>query len=124
MLKIQSNGSKWAGDAPDSIETLLEVLSREPLDPRFEKYGNFFADVELRIGIHVGRGKYVDGDLIYPEYPNARRFFGNFANLSHVFTIDTDEPEVISKLVAAIRANQARPDYKAIKAKDKARKAA
>lgn len=86
---IHSNGSKWAGEAPDSIEVLLDVLGREALDPTFEEYGDF---VTRREG----------GSVL---------FFGNFAKLSHVFQIDSDEPAIVAALTAAIRANQRRPDY-------------
>lgn len=114
MLKIESNGSKWHGDAPDSIDQLLAVLASEPLDPSFEEYGNFVTK-NLRGCVYLGRGRYRDTDLIYPEAPNTQRFWGNFANLSHVFCIDTDEPETIAALTTAIRANQKREDYQRIK---------
>ncbi|EBM5152882.1 pyruvate dehydrogenase, partial [Salmonella enterica subsp. enterica serovar Typhimurium] len=32
---ILSNGSKWAGQDPDSIQTLLDVLGDNVLDPMF-----------------------------------------------------------------------------------------
>ena len=41
MLKIWRNGSKWAGEQPDGIEVLLEVLASEPLRPIFEDCGGF-----------------------------------------------------------------------------------
>lgn len=86
---IISNGSKWAGEAPDSVETLLAVLAEHPLDRRFEEYGNF----------------------IFAYDAQHTRFWGNFFTLSHVFNIDTDEPEMAERLTAAIRANQQRADY-------------
>jgi len=90
MTTITSNGSKWYGEEPDSIETLLEVLKENMLDPRFSEYGNFIiADV------------------------GSVRFFGNFLNLSHVFDIRTDDPGVIAKLTRAIRENLRRDDYRA-----------
>lgn len=86
---INSNGSKWAGEAPDTIDDLLKALASNPL--------------------HWG----FDGNLIYPleNMPGTTRFCGNFLTVSHVFCIDTDEPDVIKKLTAAIRVNQQRPDY-------------
>ena len=70
---INSNGSKWAGQEPDTIETLLDVLAHHPLDNTFEPF-------------------FEDG-----------RFFGNFRNLSHVFSIDTDDADVIAQLNSAIK---------------------
>ena len=91
---INSNGSKWAGEAPDSIETLLEVLENNVLDRRFENEDGGDVFVSTRCDV---TGKV--------------RFHGNFFRLSHVFGIDTDEPDLIDGLTAAIRANQQRPDY-------------
>lgn len=85
---INSNGSKWAGQAPDTIDRLLKVLASHPLDRVFEMYGNF----------------------IYPVN-EMTRFWGNFLTMSHIFSIDTDEPDIIERLTAAIRKNQQRQDY-------------
>ncbi len=85
---ITANGSKWAFAAPDTINDLLKVMASGPLDRSFEAYGNF----------------------IYPGF-EATQFMGNFLTVSHVFNIETDEPDVIEKLTAAIRENQQRPDY-------------
>ena len=41
MATITTNGSKWAGEAPDIIDELKRVLQLYPLDPIFEKHGNF-----------------------------------------------------------------------------------
>ena len=90
---IQSNGSRWAGQAPASVDELLDVLARETLDPRFEKYGNF---------------------ILRDETP--LRFWGNFLSVSHVFSIDTDDAALIERLTAAIRANQQRPAYQTARA--------
>lgn len=90
---IHSNGSKWLGQDPDSIDTLLDLLAREPLDPTFEQYGNF----------------------MHPGPDGMTTFFGNFNQWSHVFRIDTDDPAVITALRRAIRTNQRRPSYRAAK---------
>lgn len=103
MTAIEHNGSKWLGEAPDSIETLLDVLTREPLDPRFEEYGNFVYPLD-------GEHGYND-----PAYAGTFRFFGNFALLSHSFGITSDEADTIKVLTDAIRANQAREDYQKIR---------
>ena len=88
---INSNGSKWAGQEQDTIETLIEVLGETPLDRSFEAYGNFAYKLE--------------------GAPGNVRFFGNFLHQSHVFNIDSDDQSVISRLTKAIRLNQKREDY-------------
>ncbi len=88
---IESNGSKWLGQAPDPISVLIEVLGKHPLDRSFEAYGNFIREPDTA---HDATG-----------------FFGNFLTLSHVFNIRTDDTAVIDALTHAIRANQQRPDY-------------
>lgn len=104
MLNIQSNGSKWAGQSPDSVEKLIEVLGLHTLDPRFENYGNFITLDP------------VAWDTLKPLYPAGTvNFFGNFRGVSHVFSIVTDEPEIIDALTTAIRTNQATAEYRAIK---------
>lgn len=88
MIRIQSNGSKWAGEPLDTIEDLYAVLATETLDPRFEDCGNFIT---------------MEGATAH--------LFGNFYTVSHVFNLDTDEPETIQRLTSLIRANQATPAY-------------
>lgn len=105
MLTIISNGSKWAGEQPDSIDQLMEVLSEQPLDKTFELYGNFYDETpEWKTNPQTGV-------RAYSEHPNVVNFFGNFYAFSHVFNIVTDDQEVIEKLLPAIRANQRRSDY-------------
>jgi hypothetical protein len=99
---IVSTGSKWLGEAPDSIETLLAVLAHEPLDYRFEPYGNFIAPLNERTLVHPHR---------CPELLGLTEFSGNFMTVSHVFCIRTDDPALIATLTAAIRHNQEREDY-------------
>lgn len=106
---INSNGSKWAGEKPDSIEKLIEVLSETPLDRRFEACGNF---------AYKGKCKH-DREILGHQ----TRFFGNFLKLSHVFNIDTDNPIIIKKLRNTIRANKLRPDYLSQPKPEKATKA-
>lgn len=84
---IISNGSRWAGQSPATIEDLLDVLGKHPLSGTHAPF------------IH------------HSEICGSTRFFGNFATVSHVFNIDTDDPELIATLTAAIAQNQTRPDY-------------
>lgn len=96
MTEIYSNGSKWLGEEPDSVEVLLGVLAQTPLDPRFEQYGNFVSPSESVL--------------------SATSFFGNFWEVSHVFRIDSDDPAVVGPLTQAIAANVATPAYQAARA--------
>jgi hypothetical protein len=93
MTNIISNGSHWAGEDPSPIADLEEALKTEPLDRSLENYGNFIIQPTV-------------------EHDRVVRFWGNFFGVSHVFSIDTDEPEVIEHLTALIRTNQKRPDYR------------
>lgn len=74
------------------IEALFDRLATDPLDRTFEPdcYGNF---------------------VFQCEDDRRTNFFGNFHTYSHVFNIATDDPDLIARLTAAIRANQQRPDY-------------
>jgi hypothetical protein len=107
MTKIVSNGSKWAGESPDSIETLFDVLGKYALDPTFEKYGNFIfeppTDTQAAIADAIKHG--FSSDAVW-------HFWGNFAELSHVFSIYTDEQPLIDKLCRAIRDNQNTEAYR------------
>jgi hypothetical protein len=95
---IHSNGSKWAGQEPDTVEQLLGVLDREVLDRRFH-------------GMFITREpKLVNGGRLTP---GTVRFFGNFLTVSHVFRIDTDDADIIAKLTRAIRRNQRQEAYRA-----------
>lgn len=109
-----SNGSKWAGEEPDSIETLIAVLGREALDPTFEMYGDFAYETPCKAA-YDEKGKIIDGPPLFPEHTGVWAFFGNFANLSHVFNIYTNDPAVIEPLRAAIAKNKASDAYAAEK---------
>ena len=101
---INSNGSKWAGQEPDPINTLVEVLATVPLDRTFETYGNFYQPTPNFCGQF---GEHNHGS----EFEGLPCFSGNFFSLSHVFCIYTDDYELISRLLTAIDINQHRPDY-------------
>ncbi len=93
---IISNGNfpegNFYNDATKAgLQYLCDRLASEPLDRTFECYGNFVIAPE-------------DGETL-------TRFFGNFFTYSHVFSIDTDDPQVIERLTALIRSNQQRADY-------------
>jgi hypothetical protein len=89
-MHIQSNGSKWAGESPDPVGKLLDLLEREPLDPRF--------------------GKFISRD---PSGATVR-VFGNFAHLSHVFQISGTREEM-APLVASIQRAMRRKAYRELR---------
>jgi hypothetical protein len=86
--KIRSNG----GGNPQPIEALFARLESDTLDRTFEAYGNFIERIAA--------------------FPEVVCFWGNFLTYSHVFSVDTDEPELVERLTAAIRANQQTPAYR------------
>jgi hypothetical protein len=91
-MNIISNGSKWDGESPDSVETLISVLETETLDPGFEIFGKFVS--------WTGTGL---------------RALGNFLTVSHVFNIEGSLEEMLP-LARAIKAASRRPEYLAAKA--------
>jgi hypothetical protein len=88
-MKINSNGSKWAGEEPDTIEVLIDTLKTYTLDPTFEEYGNF---------------------VLPNKGTDQIRVWGNFQNVSHVFSIDGTEAE-LAILIKAIREHQQTTRY-------------
>lgn len=118
FIFVNSNGSKWAGQEPDSVKELLDVLELEPLDRSFERYGNFITlnpcegvrNPDWCYGSPSGVEPWIDGKRIF-AVDGVAHFFGNFFKLSHVFSIYTNDADTISKLTKAIRANQLRRDY-------------
>lgn len=114
---IISNGSKWLGENPDSIDTLIDRLTNEVLDPTFEEYGDFCerAGDETVESLNAG-GRCPShqeavriGDSIAGP---ALHFWGNFYSYSHVFSVVTDDPDLIARMTTAIRANKATVAYK------------
>lgn len=95
---IVYNGSKWAGQAPDPLEKLLEVLANEPLDPRFQ---NFHASIATDTLFGAGGDGFTD------------MFYGNFYRVSHGFSVLTNDPAVISTLIDACKLNTQSDAYRA-----------
>src|SRR5262249_4361699 len=91
MLLIRWNGSKWAGEAPDPLETLLQRMKEHAIEP-FWLAGDMCEDAAI------------DSETGLAS-PTVRHFGGNFVTYSHAFGIETDEPETIAKLRAAIADN-------------------
>ena len=87
--EVRYCGSRWYGQDAAGVDELLEVIAAEPLSRTFEIYGNFII---------------ADGE-------GSTRFWGNFAAISHVFCVDTNDSAIIERLTTAIRANQQTAAY-------------
>jgi hypothetical protein len=94
FTQIQSNGNKWYGQPPDTIETLIEVLRSEKLGSGF--FGKTYYAYHNKWLVMCPITK---KDGVY-------RFFGNFETISHVFNITTTDPAVIDALKKAIVNNE------------------
>ena len=100
MLEIISNGSKWNGEKPDSIDILIEVLKDYALDPMFEECGDFVNHNPTWLNPEAKE-----------KYKNCTEIFGNFLTLSHVFNIITDDKNIIDKLAKCIQDNKSTGEY-------------
>ena len=100
MLIINSNGSKWFEQPSDSIDNLKEVLKYYALDPKFEKHGNF-----------VNRNpQWVTEDL-KEKYKGCSTIFGNFLEISHIFSIITNDEKLLAEIEELVNENKKRPEY-------------
>ena len=106
-------GSPWSEDS-NSLAKLLTMLDRETLDPVFERYGDFCMAAELDIvrSYNEERPELAAAPLSEVE---TLHFWGNFYSYSCVFSVYTDDRDLIAKLTAAIRANKATVAYKQAK---------
>lgn len=97
MTRIISNGSKWNGQKPDSINKLIDVLAKHPIDEDF-----FSKEKDVRLfGVAY---KWVVLCPISKE-DGVYTFFGNFEDISHIFNIKSTDRAVIAKLKKAIMDN-------------------
>jgi len=116
FIWIRSNGGKWYGQQPDSIADLLTVLAEFPLDKTFETISDFIT-VNPCAGVRnpdyngTTEPMYIDGKPLFADQTTVS-FFGNFAAVSHAFSIFTNDVATIDALTRAIRANQATEGYR------------
>lgn len=89
---IEYNGSKWAGEGPDSLDLLYKRLAENVLMPSLGPYSG----KSLR---HEGH----------------HHFFGNFVDVSATFSIHTTDLKLIEKLTKLIRENISTPEWKALR---------
>lgn len=85
-MKIISNGSKWAGEQPDSVEILLDILKTHKLRDHFARIEN---DAYFKRQVNL---------------PTEFRVSGNFEDISHVFDI-RGTLEEMRPLMKAFKAN-------------------
>ena len=119
FIYVMSCGSKWAGDEPNDVSVLLDMLAKHPLDPRFEYREPHFYTVDPCEGVVnpqygevEGAEHWIDGPRLY-SCDGVVRFFGNFLTYSHGFLIDTNHAPTVEALIAAINANVTTDAYKA-----------
>lgn len=108
FVYIMGNGSKWIGEDPDDVRELLDALIKYSLDA--ERFNGFWAD-DPCAGVdnpdwtyENGKPRWIDGPRLY-SCNGVVRFFGNFIEYSHGFSIDTNDAQTINELKDAIRAN-------------------
>lgn len=95
---VISNGSGVVHD----LDALFETLARRTLSPRFRSYGNF--------------------RLVSERRPEVIEFFGNFNDVSHVFSVRCLASSATARrLNEAIEANLATPAYAAACVEDEER---
>jgi hypothetical protein len=110
MLKINYIGH-GNDDMPEDeqVELLCVKLKEYALDSVFEAYGDFCSELEASVLEACGYGL-----RQFPE-PRIYRFHGNFAELSFVFSVDTDDDALITRLIGLIQENKASAGYKEMK---------
>lgn len=96
---IISNGSKFAGQKPDSVETLFRRLQKYTLEPSLAPHA------ARAQGPHLDTYFMPDGTL------HAR---GNFREVSAGFSILTSNADLADTLTKLIAANLATPEYRRI----------
>lgn len=100
---IHSNGSKWGGEQPDTIERLITVLESNTIEERF--FTSFFVPEKK------GKKWYQLCPIDKSANGNKTIFFGNFEEISHVFRIETNDPKIILLLSKAISENKGWAQY-------------
>lgn len=122
FIYIQSNGSRWAGEEEGDIAELLDTLAKYRLD--YDRFGLSFYTVNPCAGVSnpdalswepdsPTNRHWIDGPRLY-SCDGGVHFFGNFLEVSHVFSITTNHQPTIDALVAAIEANRLLPETSAV----------
>jgi len=109
MLRVRDIGSHMLGEKSYNLSELFAMLTKYPLNPLFEDYGNFCYKLCPEDAKQLG--------CLY-------HFFGNFYEHSFGFDICADTKADTVKLERAIRRNQKTPEYIAAWSKHQAQKRA
>lgn len=126
-LLMSQIGSSRAIDIPGwptrDLGGVFQALERWPLDRRLDlshkpeyrgipgvapfrglAWGHCVREYSFTLGRYVHRGT----KPIYPDYPHAVRYVGNFVGYSFPFWLDTADQELIQRLDDAIARNLSR----------------
>lgn len=96
---VISNGSKWAGESPDSIPQLIIRLKEFTIQEIFFE--------KMQIGKNPETDEPIYGNINPISISgNTHRFHGNFEEVSAVFNIYTTDSELILTLSRAIKENR------------------
>jgi len=99
------------------IEPLIELLKTQPLDPSYERFGNFIKN-DPCIGVTNPKWNYAT--KAEPQWIDGRRIFdvngvvlihGRFFRYSYCFCIYTNNMVLIKRLTDSIRNNQKSKEY-------------
>lgn len=101
---ILSNEGRYFNYDLQTVDTLIKEIDTTPLDPTFEKRGNFI--------MQYNPIEWTEENTRYKDYTVIS---GNFYNNSNAFKILTNSSEDIVNLTTAIRKNQNSPAYKEAK---------
>lgn len=106
FLYIMGNGSKWAGEEEDNLDTLLLMLSNHRLDMELTYINANPCTAIDNPGWTWANDvpRWIDGPRMY-ACEGVVRFVGNFLTYSHGFSIDTNDPDTIATLTRAIELN-------------------
>jgi hypothetical protein len=106
FIYIMGNGSKWAGEEEDNLDTLLLMLSNYRLDMERTAItvNPCVGAVNPNWTWGSGEPRWIDGQRMY-ACDGVVSFSGNFERYSHGFSIDTNDPSTIATLTRAIERN-------------------
>lgn len=114
---VQHVGSPWTPKR-DPLRELFRALETYTLDPTFEAYGDFISETKPEIVAILNDDKSAGLDERRTVH-----VWGNFYDFSCVFSIYTDDDELIAKITSAVRTNKSTVAYKEARDERKQQKA-